>query len=642
MTKFFDLLFPDGSRPLGRSRSSHPHENPLHVREIARGIAWGVERSVELLGEPASIHITESGLGFSYPGATIRIFVNPRPILGGRPDGPDLFRALLLHEIGHHLHDFSDGTYKAVTEESNRDGTRILLNALLDERLERRLRSRDARWGALLARMAVWAFAQREARSGRDPASLWLRTLRMGVPVRPGMPKIVTRALAAVPRRLKHCTLREMADVARELKNIFEQPAREPQGGSPSSNEPPGPDGRPESQPPSGDRPQQGRPPDGSSSSNRESAVGSPPPRARGGRSRKAPPVPPPPCEIPNQPLTARETADLSDHFREKLDQEMQGLSANGSSGLRPKGEGPAEIMDDADPAAVIRAWKKAEEDPQELVFRPPGLEVEPPDAILPLVTPHALPLRRQLLRAVAPVESECGQSLTGSRLDGVRVRRLLLGDPHQFRRRFELPARSVFLSVLIGQSAWVKREPRARAIAMSYLMFAAAARLTGVSAKFHSYRSNGETTILTNLGDHRRCRAGCLTTRPTGSTTSSTAAIRHVIEEATSRSERTRAVLLITHCGGCSPSMEIANLYRQLERACGLRVGHVLLDSGYPDPDEYEWTFHSDPQDEAGHLARFGGWIVELLALQNRSPRRAARSSPEFAKVPVDPLDDL
>jgi hypothetical protein len=130
------------------------------LEQLGELIVWGVKRGWELLHTPVDILFTADGLGFTHPatyGEAKTIFVNPRALT--TPNGPALLRALILHEIGHHLYQFADQAYPAIHRQAKyRHRVTSVLNLLEDEHLERRLRSHCPAWGEHFDALASWAF----------------------------------------------------------------------------------------------------------------------------------------------------------------------------------------------------------------------------------------------------------------------------------------------------------------------------------------------------------------------------------------------------------------------------------------------------------------------------------------------------
>lgn len=129
------------------------------VDDLENLLVWGVEQGWKLLGSPVNIYVTQDELGYTHPtgiGKAVSIFVNPRVL--AEPRGDRLLRALILHELGHHSAHFRDPTFGPAQVRANQAGLQRLFNKVLDEHLERRLRSFNAAWGEMLDALAAWVF----------------------------------------------------------------------------------------------------------------------------------------------------------------------------------------------------------------------------------------------------------------------------------------------------------------------------------------------------------------------------------------------------------------------------------------------------------------------------------------------------
>ena len=205
---------------------------------------------------------------------TVVIEASDSALTTGYPHGEDVFRGLILHEIGHHLYDAGARGFKTMDGISRSEGVGEIFDFLIDERLERKLRSRRPEWGAYFDRLASYVFAedekllplevyaaliQKDSRSilegiksgklpgrmvcskkskevahvslsGKDylsipgflpPSMLFLSCLRCGFD--PGMcpdPK-VRAAVRLVPRNLKSLPHSEVLKVARKIGDLI-------------------------------------------------------------------------------------------------------------------------------------------------------------------------------------------------------------------------------------------------------------------------------------------------------------------------------------------------------------------------------------------------------------------------------------
>jgi hypothetical protein len=143
----------------GRAPKWTPPPGSEFARQLADLMVWGVQRGFGLLGKPVNILLTSSGLGYTSPVSRTlpaTIHVNPKVLTQER--GPDLLRGLILHEIGHHYAHFSDPDFSKVDLKCRLDGLFPLLNLMMDEHMERRLRALDAEWGEYLDALVASAF----------------------------------------------------------------------------------------------------------------------------------------------------------------------------------------------------------------------------------------------------------------------------------------------------------------------------------------------------------------------------------------------------------------------------------------------------------------------------------------------------
>ncbi len=132
------------------------------VNEI-RG--WGRQQGWRLLGRRVDIYPYRAGLGRTWGptrrGAVI-IEISDTPVTQLHPHGEELMKGLILHEIGHHLFDFGQPAAEWAFKRARAEGLAELFNIVLDERLERGLRSMDPEWARYIDRLNSYAFAQEE------------------------------------------------------------------------------------------------------------------------------------------------------------------------------------------------------------------------------------------------------------------------------------------------------------------------------------------------------------------------------------------------------------------------------------------------------------------------------------------------
>lgn len=141
-----------------------PWWEPL-MAELAGILARGRKVGHELLGRNVRIIQYRQGLGrtpVEVRHGVVDLEISDVPLLSGHPNGADIVRALILHEIGHHLYDIGQPGQRTMEERAASEGLHSIFCILMDERLERKLRSRRPAWGVYFDRLASYAFAQDE------------------------------------------------------------------------------------------------------------------------------------------------------------------------------------------------------------------------------------------------------------------------------------------------------------------------------------------------------------------------------------------------------------------------------------------------------------------------------------------------
>jgi hypothetical protein len=236
---------------------------PAKLRAIAETFAWGIARGRELTGRVFRFRmIAGQGLGYTRLNEN-RIYVTPLPILRRERHGREIVEALVLHEIGHHVHHRGPEN-AAVWAEAQRDGMGGLLNLVADEHLERNLRAGDSSYGDRLKTLAAYAFQHAgreialvslfnmlEARTlavlssaelgvARHPDrvlvkngplltemeraglrfAMFVRALRMGLGRRRGDP-LVNTALDLFGPSFRKSSMRELLAICRRLRDLF-------------------------------------------------------------------------------------------------------------------------------------------------------------------------------------------------------------------------------------------------------------------------------------------------------------------------------------------------------------------------------------------------------------------------------------
>lgn len=236
----------------------------LKLLQVAEIFAWGVRRGRELTGRLFGVHMTTKRTDLGYTRFTAnRIFVSALPVLMGERHGRDVVEALVLHELGHHVHHTGEGA-EAVWKRAQTEGLHSLLNLVADEHLERNLRALDASYGDRLKRLAAYAFqhSEREIRLQRllamllsasaavlsarpmgvahdetsvvvqrgfllrelertgHPFARFVRALRMGLGDRHGDP-ILREALSLFTGGFRHSDMARLYEITKRLADLY-------------------------------------------------------------------------------------------------------------------------------------------------------------------------------------------------------------------------------------------------------------------------------------------------------------------------------------------------------------------------------------------------------------------------------------
>ncbi|MEX2215141.1 MAG: vWA domain-containing protein [Phycisphaeraceae bacterium] len=137
------------------------------VGRIEGTLAWAKDAGRLLLGREVEVKILRNAMGRARPcrkGEMPMIEISDRPIAHRHPHGEEIVRALALHEFGHHAFDFGQPGQSTISGLIRKDGLFSIYNALLDERLERKLRQKNGAWGPMLDRLLSYAFMQEPVR----------------------------------------------------------------------------------------------------------------------------------------------------------------------------------------------------------------------------------------------------------------------------------------------------------------------------------------------------------------------------------------------------------------------------------------------------------------------------------------------
>ncbi len=234
------------------------------VSALAEVFAWGTKRGLELTGRLMRFHLISDPKAFGYTDLRTRdIHITAQPLLRDEPEGERVVEGLVLHELGHQLY-HREREHLEVWERAGKKRMQSLMNLVLDEHLERRLRAIDQEFGDRLKTLAAYAF-QHGGRSmvvtdlvqalGVDAApaliaselgvadepdairvgsgpllgalerqghsfARFFRALRMGLGDRHDDAK-VREGLALFGRRFRHSSAEELWTIALELRRIF-------------------------------------------------------------------------------------------------------------------------------------------------------------------------------------------------------------------------------------------------------------------------------------------------------------------------------------------------------------------------------------------------------------------------------------
>jgi len=124
---------------------------------------WAARVGQELLGRLVLVQQYRQGIGRTTrrkKNQPVEIEVSDAPVTSGHPHGEEIMKGIALHEIGHHLADMGQRGHSATRGIARSEGLGEIYDVLLDERLERLMRSRRPKWGAYFDRLASYAFAQ--------------------------------------------------------------------------------------------------------------------------------------------------------------------------------------------------------------------------------------------------------------------------------------------------------------------------------------------------------------------------------------------------------------------------------------------------------------------------------------------------
>lgn len=135
------------------------------VREVREARLWGEQAGRRLAGARVRVLPLMSGLGRTISrergDPALVIWINDGPITCRAPHGADIVRGLIVHELGHHLWDIGQPGHDDCRKRAYAAAFGGVYDLLIDERLERHMRSVDPGFAACLDRLAAHAFARR-------------------------------------------------------------------------------------------------------------------------------------------------------------------------------------------------------------------------------------------------------------------------------------------------------------------------------------------------------------------------------------------------------------------------------------------------------------------------------------------------
>ena len=156
-----------GQVPVLASMGADQGPLPLWERvrlKVQRINGWASEIGRELLGKSVVVHQYRQGLGRTHAAPAksnlVEIEVSDTPVTSGHRHGEQIMMGLALHEIGHHLCDIGVRGHSTMRGIAHSEKIKDIYDILLDERLERTMRSRRPEWGRYFDRLASYAFAQ--------------------------------------------------------------------------------------------------------------------------------------------------------------------------------------------------------------------------------------------------------------------------------------------------------------------------------------------------------------------------------------------------------------------------------------------------------------------------------------------------
>lgn len=567
----------DATRTHVVAQLRHRPTRDVKLRAVAEVFAWGVRVGREMTGRRFRFHMIADGkLGWTRL-STNHIHVTPLPILRGERHGRDLVEALVLHEIGHHVHHRGEEQAR-IWQEAQRRGIGGLLNLVADEHLERNLRSVDAGYGDRLKRLAAWAFrhSTREIpvrdllamlqgqsfevltrcrlRAARDAAAVrvdngpllqemeragmrfakFVRALRMGLGRRHEDP-VVDEALGLFGKAFRRGDMQRLLDVTVRLRELFGWETRlvEHFGGH-------------------------------------ESIEG----------------------DARDQLVHGEGITDA------EVQEEVERILAP------PSASGPSRPGDERRPRLAINVGPDESFSPIALV-QPVPFDLEAHREHAARVARSARQMRRWLEELGLSLEPEHGR-LRGHRFDRGRLREVITrGDPRMLIAREPVLRTDLFLGVVVDCSGSMRGASMHRARLFGTLLAEAAAGLPGVDLRVFGFT---DRTIF-DCGDARRCSVASL---EADGGNNDAAGLFHAALAA--RKSRRAAKLLVMISDGLPTECSVAAL-RALVRRLG-REGMCCAQVAVRPLEEICFPHYVEVQDDdpGAAVRRFGTIVARLV----------------------------
>ncbi len=128
-------------------------------------LRWGQRVGAAFLRQRVEIIGWRGGAGrthFAKHGRDVaKIEINVEPLFSAGEIGVDVVKGVIVHELGHHKYDFHEPGFKSAQGRILARRCHPVFNIMLDERLERRLRSDRPAWGPYVDRMNAWLIQAR-------------------------------------------------------------------------------------------------------------------------------------------------------------------------------------------------------------------------------------------------------------------------------------------------------------------------------------------------------------------------------------------------------------------------------------------------------------------------------------------------